>query len=418
MVLVSLAMFGSFYISDSIGPLAKVLSDQLHYTDSDIGLLQAICSASSIFTVMLGGMIVDRIGVRKAGLIFTLLCLAGAVLSALSPRLSAMLVGRLVFGLGSGSLTIASTAAISQWFSGKKLSFVFGLNLTINRLGSLAAQVSPTWAKAAYATWRAPLLIAIVFGVVSVFAMGAYWVFERWANERYQIGLVGREDSTERTSGPGFNRAYWLTVLLCVTFYYGIFPFQTFAQKFFVEAHGATPSHAALLMGMVTVIAMVATPLCGLLADHFGRRALLLMVGSAMLVPVYLLMANPGINLYFPVVLMGLAFSLVPAVLWPCLMLIVPHWNLGKALGLMSLVQSIGLAGFNVLIGWANDFSHASAANPLGYNLGMWLFSATGLLGFLFAFLLRRSEMGPGGHGLEFPSGCKTVGAIPRPAVP
>ena len=409
MVLISLAMFGSSYIYDSIGPLAKVLSDQLRYTDSDVGMLQAICGVPSIFMVLLGGIVIDRIGVKKASMIFTLICLVGAVITAVSPKLPIMLTGRFLFGLGIGSLSIASTTGISQWFSGEKLSFVFGLNLTITRLGSLAAQVSPTWAKGAYASWRTPLLIAIGFGVISVFAMAAYWVIVNRAKERYQIGLEKALDPTLKEKDPGFSRAYWLAVLLCVTFYSGIFPFQTFAQKFFVEARGTAPGQAAILVGMLTVIAMIATPLCGLLVDRIGRRALLMMFGSALLIPVYLMMVYTSIDLFIPMILMGLSFSLVPAILWPSVMLMVPHGKLGKALGVMSMVQSAGLAGFNFLIGWANDTSLASAVNPTGYNLGMWLFSATGLLGFLFAFLLRRAEMGPQGHGLEFPSGCKPV---------
>jgi len=71
------------------------------------------------------------------------------------------------------------------------------------------------------------------------------------------------------------------------------------------------------------------------------------------------------------------------------------------------MIQSIGLIGFNFLIGWANDVSHASAAHPAGYSLGMGLFTLTALLGFLFACLLRRSERSASGHGLEHPSGRK-----------
>lgn len=58
------------------------------------------------------------------------------------------------------------------------------------------------------------------------------------------------------------------------------------------------------------------------------------------------------------------------------------------------MIQNIGLAGFNLIIGWANDFSGE-------YTLGMWVFSILGFLGMLFSFLLRRSELGPRGHGLE-----------------
>ena len=410
LVVISLAMFGSSYIYDCIGPLAKVLSDQLGYTDADIGLLQAYASVPNLFMVLLGGIITDRIGVRKAGLIFALICLAGAALTAASPRLPVMLAGRFLFGLGIGSLAIASTTGISRWFSGERLSFVFGLNLTINRLGSLAAQVSPTWARSAYGTWQSPLLIAIAFGLCSVLAMGLYWLLESQAEGRYQIGAP--VDPVQRERPRGFSRSYWLTVLLCVTFYAGIFPFQTFAQKFFVEAHRTTPGRAALLVGLLTVIAIVATPLFGLLADRIGRRAQLMMYGSALLIPVYLLLARPGFSLFVPMVLMGLAFSLVPAVLWPSVMLLVPHDRLGRALGLMSLVQSLGLVAFNVLIGWANDVSKAGPANPAGYDLGLWLFTATGVLGFLWAWQLRRHERGPLGHGLEFPSGAPSPFAV------
>ena len=99
--------------------------------------------------------------------------------------------------------------------------------------------------------------------------------------------------------------------------------------------------------------------------------------------------------------MMGIAFSLVPAVLWPSVALIVDQSKLGTAYGLMTMIQNIGLFAFNLIIGFANDMSGASAANPGGYNLGMWIFSILGFLGLLFAFLLRKAETGPGGHGLE-----------------
>ncbi|MDP3580984.1 MAG: MFS transporter, partial [Ignavibacteria bacterium] len=57
-------------------------------------------------------------------------------------------------------------------------------------------------------------------------------------------------------------------------------------------------------------------------------------------------------------------------------------------------IQNIGLAGFNFLIGWANDYRS-------GYTMGMWIFSSLGFFGLLFAFLLRKAEMSPTGHGLE-----------------
>jgi hypothetical protein len=87
--------------------------------------------------------------------------------------------------------------------------------------------------------------------------------------------------------------------------------------------------------------------------------------------------------------------------MWPSVAYIVDQSKLGTAYGLMTMIQNMGLFGFNVLVGWANDFSAASASNPGGYVLGMWIFSSLGLFGLLFAFLLRRNETGPNAHGLE-----------------
>ena len=145
---------------------------------------------------------------------------------------------------------------------------------------------------------------------------------------------------------------------------------------------------------MLTLSAMVLTPLFGLFADYFGKRSLLMMFGSLLLIPVYLLMAYTKVNLLIPMAMMGLSFSLIPAIMWPSIAIIVEESKLGTAYGLMTMIQNIGLAGFNLLIGWTNDFSGE-------YKLGMWVFSILGFLGILFSFLLRRAELGPDGHGLE-----------------
>ena len=126
----------------------------------NIGLLQAIYSFPNIFTVVIGGFIIDRIGLRKSLMIFGVLCLIGPAITAASGKLWLMAAGRLIFGMGAESLIVAVTAALARWFKGKELSFAFGINLTICRLGSFAALNSPTWARAAYANWRWPFLIA------------------------------------------------------------------------------------------------------------------------------------------------------------------------------------------------------------------------------------------------------------------
>jgi MFS family permease len=400
LIFVSLAMFGSYYAYDALSPLADVLKQQLRFSDLDIGFLQFMYSFPNIFTVVIGGFIIDRLGLRKALMIFAVLSFIGPAITAATGHLSIMATGRLIFGMGAESLNVAVTTALARWFRGKELSFAFGLNLTASRLGTFAALNSPTWARSAYASWRTPFLIALAFSALCVVGAVIYWAMEEWAEKNYDLGKVST-DKVVFADLFKFGLSYWIIVALCVVFYSAIFPFQTFAVKFFIEAHGTSREFGGFLSSMLTLFAMIATPIFGLWVDRVGKRALLMMLGSSLLIPVYLMMAYTRVNLYVPMAMMGVAFSLIPAVMWPSVAYLVDQPKLGTAYGLMTMLQNIGFGGFNLLIGWANTFSHAGVDNPTGYNLGMWIFSILGLLGVLFSFLLRQREMGPHGHGLE-----------------
>jgi MFS family permease len=400
LIFVSLAMFGSYYAYDALSPLADVLKQQLKFSDLDIGFLQFMYSFPNIFTVVIGGFIIDRMGLRKALMIFAVLSFVGPAVTAASGHLPIMAAGRLIFGMGAESLNVAVVTALARWFKGKELSFAFGLNLTTARLGTFAALNSPTWARWAYANWRTPFLIAVAFSALCLVGAIIYWAMEEWAEKNYDLGKVST-DKVVFADLFKFGLSYWLIVALCVVFYSAIFPFQTFAVKFFIEAHGTSREFGGFLSSMLVSFAMIATPIFGLWVDRVGKRALLMMLGSLLLIPVYLMMAYTRVNLYVPMAMMGVAFSLIPAVMWPSVAYLVEQPKLGTAYGLMTMLQNIGFGGFNLLIGWANTHSHASADNPAGYNLGMWIFSILGILGVLFAFLLRQREMGPHGHGLE-----------------
>jgi hypothetical protein len=88
-------------------------------------------------------------------------------------------------------------------------------------------------------------------------------------------------------------------------------------------------------------------------------------------------------------------------VMWPSVAYIVEERRLGTAYAVMTLIQQIGVAGMNWTIGRSNDVFGASAANPMGYAPGMWIFSILGFLALFFAIMLRREETGPNAHGLE-----------------
>lgn len=426
-LLVSLAMFGNYYIYDSISPLADLLKSRLNFSDSNIGLLNAIYSIPNIFLVLVGGVIIDRWGTRRSAMIFTLLIVLGSAITALKGNLVVMATGRLIFGIGAESMIVAITTVIAQWFKGKELSFAFGLNLTVARIGSFMALNSPSWAKNLYTDWQGPLILAAVTGLFSLICLLVYYFFEKKSEKLRYINPPSPQDKVVFKEMFSFGKSYLFICLLCVTFYSGMFPFQTFAVKFFQDVHGTSREAGGFLSSMLTLSAMACTPLFGLLADFIGKRSFLMMLGSLLIVPVYLLMAyqvdiyaflglpeivkinipwlsinfETPVNLLIPMSMMGISFSLIPAVMWPSVALVVNQSKLGTAYGLMTMIQNIGLAGFNLLIGWANDISAASASNPDGYRLGMWIFSSLGIIGFILALLLKINEMGSKSHGLE-----------------
>ncbi|MBU1101350.1 MAG: MFS transporter [Bacteroidetes bacterium] len=407
LVFVSLAMFGNYYIYDSIAPIADMLKSDLGFTDVNIGQMYTVYSIAAVVVLLFGGIAIDRFGTKISILVFGAICTISAFVTAVSPDLSVMLLGRVLLGIGAEPLIVAVTAALAKWFKGKELGFAFGINLTFARLGSFAADWSPTWGANYYHNWQDPLFLATMIGLTCVFGGIVYYFMEGSAVKRYTLGEAGEVDKFVFADLFKFQKSFWYIVVLCVTFYSAIFPFRSFAIKFYMEAHGADREFAGQLNSALIFASMVAMPLFGLLADKIGKRALMMMIGSVLILPVYLMMVYSGITLYIPIALMGIAFSLIPAVMWPSVAYLVDGSKLGTAYSLMTLIQQIGVALFNVLLGWANDTYMASAENPAGYEAGMWILSILGIIGFVFAYLLRKEETGPNNHGLEYPAGTK-----------
>ena len=401
LVALSLAMFGNYYPYDAVAPVADLLASQLGFTDEQIGSLYSVYSVAAVVVLLAGGYVIDRYGTKLSLFAFGVICLVAGIVTALSPDIRVMLVGRFLLGVGSEPLIVAVTTALAKWFKGKELSFAFGLNLTIARLGSVAADNSPTWAGRLYGDWQSPLVLAAVISALCVVGAAANWLLEKRAERNYHLGEQEATDKLVLRDLYQFDRAYWYIVGLCVVFYSAIFPFRAFAIKYFIEAHGATREAAGFLNSVLPLSAMVATPLFGLFVDRIGRRALLMTFAALLLLPSFLVLGYTTISLFVPVAMLGISFSLIPAVMWPSVAYIVPQRRLGSAYALMTLCQQLGVAAVPWLIGRANDALGAGPANPGGYSGMIWILTALASAGLLFAFLLWRTERGPHAHGLE-----------------
>ena len=400
-MLIAVVSYGNFYVYDSIGPVADLLQQQRGFTDTQLGMLNAIYSLPNIVLILVGGVLVDRFGAGRMLLWSTAVCLAGAALTAFGPGFATMAAGRLFFGIGAETQNIAMTVAIVDWFAGGRIAFAMGLSLAIGRSGSFSADMSPTWFAGAYAAgWQPPLVIAASIAALGLVAAIVY----RGLDAKHRVPTSGAREVHPRLSAAdllGFGRAYWYLLVLCVLWYAVILAFRsTFAIKYFQHAHGLDLATAGAMNSYVFLAAMFATPLFGWLCDRTGRYAPMLMFGALLLPLAIAILAYTPWSLWIATALIGISYSLVPAVMWPLLSKLVAPARFGTALGLMWVVQNAGIAGANLVAGWLNDRAGASALNPAGYEPMMRFFGVASSLGFLFAVLLwlsagrRRHEAG------------------------
>lgn len=400
-VLVALAQFGNYYVYDSIGPVADLLQQQRGFSDTQVGLLNAIYNLPNIVLILVGGMLVDRFGAGRMTLWTAAICSLGALLSALSPDFTGMAAGRLLFGIGAETFGIATLAAVGDYFSGRYLAFAMALSVAVGRCGSYAADMSPTWFAGAYAQgWQPPLLIAAAIALSALAGSAWYWWLDRSRSRAVASARVA-EDFAWRDL-LHFGRAYWYLLALCVLWYSVILAFRsTFSIKYFQHVHGLELAAAGEMNSYVFLAAVFATPAFGWLCDRLRRYAPLLALGALLLPLAMAVLAMTHWSLWVSTALIGVSFSLVPAGMWPLTRRLVPESRFGTAIGLMWVAQNAGIGGANMVAGWLNDRAHASAQNPAGYEGMMLFFGMASVLGALFALLLwvkagqRRHELGP-----------------------
>ena len=388
LALVSASLFGNYYVYDSIGPVAELLQTQRGFSDSQIGMLNAIYSLPNVVLVLVGGVLTDRFGAGRMTMWTAGVCLAGAALTAWGPGYEWMAAGRLLFGVGAETFNISTLSGVVPYFAGRHLAFAVGVTLAIGRMGSYAADMSPEWFAGAYASgWQAPMVIAVGFAATSFAAAALYWRVDRGTG-------VTAPPAAEKFVARDllkFGAAYWFLLILCVLFYAVILAFRsTFSIKYFQHAHGLTLAAAGAMNSYVFLAAIFATPAFGWVSDRIGRYAPLLAFGALLLPVSITIMAATDWSLWVATVLIGVSYSLVPAVMWPLVSKLVTAERLGTALGLMFVVQNGGIAAANLVAGWLNDRAGASAANPAGYLPMMWFFGVMSTAGFLFAVLLWR----------------------------
>ena len=414
LLIAGLLTFGSYFAYDSVGALVDTLLKAWHTDRQAIGGLYTLYSVAAIVVVFLGGMLIDRIGTRWASLIFSALIVVGACIVAVAPNVLMAGLGRLVFGAGSESLVVAQSAILARWFKGKELAFSFGFTLAIARLGTLFS-FNTEELIASRLGWHTALWAAAGLCVLSLLANLVYYAMDRHGEKVLGLAEAGSGDKIVFADIRKFSSSYWYVVLLCVTFYSAIFPFTALSTDFFHEKWGLPLTtgtgggflaqalrdylHMFSTAGGTTSIIIFASmcfaPFAGGLVDRIGRRGSLMLLGALLMIPCYLVLGFTMVPPWLPMLLLGAAFVLVPAAMWPAVPLIVEKNRVGTAFGLMTMIQNIGLAFFPWMNGRLRVLTHT-------YQSSMVMFALLGATGFVFALLLLRADA-KAGAPLEHP---------------
>lgn len=407
---VSLLTYGSYFAYDSIGAIAPTLIKELNVSRSIIGTMYTVYSIAAIVSVFLGGMLIDLIGTRLATIIFATLVTIGAAIVAFAPNVTVLMIGRFIFGAGSESLVVAQSAILARWFKGKELALSFGIALTISRLGTLFSFNTEALIAEHFGNYKAALWAAVLFCGFSLLAAFVYAVMDKHGERILNLPKPLADEKVKLSDVKVFSKSYWYVTILCVTFYSAIFPFTALSTDFFHDKYGlplTVPSGGGFFYqafyniihmfdtagGTTTIIiaaSMFLAPFAGSLVDKIGKRASLMTIGSIFMVIAYLLMGFTYIPPKYPMMILGAAFVLVPAAMWPSIPLIVEERFQGSAYGLMTMVQNLGLALFPFLNGKLRDVTHT-------YTASMIMFACLGFVGLIFAYLLKKADAEAGG---------------------
>lgn len=440
LAVVSFTMLCGYYINYVISPLKPLLEQHLSWNSTDFGIWNGAYGFFNVFFLMLilGGIILDKIGVRMTGLGASLTMIIGTGLQyiaiaevfpmdgqilGMKTQIAIGALGFGVFGVGVEIAGITVSKVIVKWFKGKELALAMGLEMATARMGTALALALPySMATLWFGTEKmpaisAPIMLGLGLLIAGFIAFLWYTFMDKKLEKSEGIRDEVNPEDAFHVKDIFFiikNKGFWLIALLCVLFYSGIFPFLYYAADLMINKYNVDPKLAGTIPSFLPFGTILLTPIFGSIYDRKGKGATIMVIGSVLLLIVHTLFSLP-LNNYIVaialIVLLGITFSLVPSAMWPSVPKIIPEKQLGSAYALVFWVQNWGLMGMPLLIGFilekycviSREVVEDVTITKYDYTLPMMIFAATGLFAIIIAILLKAEDKRKG-YGLEMPN--------------
>ncbi len=427
LIIVSFTMMFAYFFTDVMSPLEPMLTAAkgadgvgLGWSADDYGFFSGSYGFFNVFLLMLffGGIILDKFGIRFTGIMATGLMFGGALIKwyavgndfegemfGYPMQVIIACLGFAIYGVGCEIAGITVSKVIVKWFTGHELALAMGLQVALARIGTAGAlALALPFAQqfggvSASVGLGASLLCA---GLVSYLV---YCVMDKKFDKEKASAASAEPEEGFRFADLKLifaNKGFWLITLLCLMFYAGVFPFLKFATKLMVTKYGIDPEVAGLIPAMLPFGTIFLTPFFGSIYDRYGKGATLMVIGSIILTVVHCIFAIPGITAVAvaiaAMILLGIAFGLVPSAMWPSVPKIIPMQLLGTAYAVIFYIQNIGLSMVPILIGKVNQ---ANTTNDVtDYTTSMAIFAVCGIISIVIAFMLKLEDK-KRGYGLE-----------------
>ncbi|MBR3897204.1 MAG: MFS transporter [Bacteroidaceae bacterium] len=393
----------------------------LGWSNSDYGIFSGAYGYINVFLFMLffGGLILDKMGVRFTGIMSTGLMFVGAAIKwyavdngfagelfGLPTQVVVACLGFAIYGMGAEIAGITVTKVIAKWFAGHEMALAMGLQVALARVGTACALFFALPIAQSIGSVSAPVMFGASALCIGLLSYIVYCVMDKKLDKSIAEEDIAAE-SEEQFKFSDLklifcNQGFWLITFLCLIFYAAVFPFLKFATNLMIIKYGVSPSIAGMIPGLLPFGTMLLTPLFGSLYDKMGKGATLMIIGSVLLTIVHLLFAMPLLNVWwFAVIIMillGIAFSLVPSAMWPSVPKIIPMKQLGSAYAIIFYIQNIGLSMVPVLIG--NAIAANTSNGTTDYTVPMLIFAFFGAMAVVIAVLLKITDKRKG-YGLE-----------------
>jgi len=426
LAIVSITMMCGYFITDVMAPLQSMLEETFDWNGSEYGFFTGAYGYFNVLLLMLiiSGIILDKKGMRFAGTLACILMITGCGIKyyAVSPyfamegefhgmkmQVIVASLGFAIFGVGAETAGITVTKIIARWFKGKEIALAMGLQVATARIGTaLALSVSVPIAKH-FNHLSTPVLFGLAILCIGLITFLIFCVMDRKLDASIRENEKSATDETFKIEDIGLiirNKGFWLIACLCVLFYSAVFPFLKFATSLMINKYGVEEDLAGIIPSILPFGTILLTPIFGSIYDKRGKGASIMILGALLLIFVHLMFALPILNYWWfaacVMIVLGIAFSLVPSAMWPSVPKIIPQKQLGSAYAMIFWVQNIGLAGVPLLIGYilSTYCETGNPAAPYDYTLPMIIFTCFGVLSLLIAFLLKMEDKKKG-YGLE-----------------